>query len=740
MSGLIPGPLVYLHGFGGTLATIALCVICKNEEKNLPRLLESVEGCFDEIHIADTGSTDGTLAYLETRKDVTVHHFKWVDDFSEARNFVFSKATAEYCMWLDCDDVLDSKEAFIDWKNTLLTTANYWFATYHYGLDADGSPVCSFVRERIIKNFMGMKWMHFIHEGIPPVVGLGKIVSAYVSSWSVKHLRSEDDVKADRNRNLGIFEKNRHKMNNRLEYYYGKELFEANQPMEAYAQLTKSMDLPDLEPHDKILCVQYACMAAMNCNQFEKAIELAHKGLRMTPQRAELYVIIADCYVKLTRFDDSIPYYIAASNCPNPTPGSATFHQPLFTDAKCYKHYPRNQLARVYFQKGEVQESKRYLEQALLLGPDPETGALYAEILNVEKGMAIPPKGSIPVADEYVITSPHHAMYLWDENELKNRGIGGSETAAIRMARELHKLSGKKVRVFMERNEDLEIDGVVYVSNLKMRQYFKEFEPKAHIAWRHNVKMTHAPTFVWCHDLCVSEIEHNDRFEKILALSEFHKSLLMHTFRVPEEKISVTRNGIDLEKFEGIDFSKKDPLKLVYSSSPDRGLDNAINVVKKAREVGGLDFKLHAFYGLENMSKLGMHDEVARLKRLIKDNPWVIYHGNVQQNELMNHFKDASIWLYPTNFLETFCITALEMLACKVHPLVRSYGALPNTLAGTVSTILDSDCTTAKEIDHWAEELVFAHNYLIKSPQPDTYLGSSTWNSVAEEWLTWLPK
>jgi glycosyltransferase involved in cell wall biosynthesis len=715
--------------------TVALCVICKNEEKNLPRLLASVEGCFDEIHIADTGSTDGTIEYLKSRKDVTLHHFTWVDDFSAARNFVFSKAKADYVMWLDCDDVLDSKEQFIEWKKALLITANYWMAAYHYGLDDKGEPTCSFARERVIKNGMGYEWNHFVHEGIPPVTKVGKAVVSYASSWAVKHVRTQEDINADRNRNLRIFQKNPQKMNDRLEYYYGKELFEAQQPLEAYTQLTKAMELPQLELHDRVLCIQYACMSAMNCNQFDKAIELAHKGLRLVPNRAEFYVIIADSYLKLNKFDDSVPYYVAASACNNPTPKDAVFQQPIFTDAKVYAHYPRNQLARVYFHKGEINKAKQYLEEALALGPDTETGTLYTEILAVEKATQIKPRGSLPQADEYVITCPQVAMYLWDENECKRRGVGGSETAAIRMARELHKLTGKKVRIFMDRPNEVEIDGVYYIPHAKTRDYFMQYEPKAHIAWRHNVKITNAPTFVWCHDMAFPDFDKHQNFDAVLALSEFHKSYLIHTLKIPKEKIILTRNGIDLERFSGTDFTKKNDKKIVFSSSPDRGLDNAIEVVKRARELSGIPFELHAFYGLDNMAKIGRHDEVARFKKLIADNSFVKFHGNVQQDELIKHFADAKVWLYPTYFLETFCITALEMLACQVRPLVRAYGALPFTLKDLPAEIIHRDCANDDDINAWAGKLVLASGV----DQPKVDMSAYTWESVAKEWLTWLP-
>ncbi|EEP60140.1 glycosyltransferase, partial [Sulfurihydrogenibium yellowstonense] len=43
------------------IAKVSACIIAKNEENNLPRLLESIKGKFDEIVLVDTGSTDKTV-------------------------------------------------------------------------------------------------------------------------------------------------------------------------------------------------------------------------------------------------------------------------------------------------------------------------------------------------------------------------------------------------------------------------------------------------------------------------------------------------------------------------------------------------------------------------------------------------------------------------------------------------------------------------------------------------------
>ena len=77
------------------MITISLCMIVKNEERILARCLDSVADLVDEIVIADTGSTDATRE-IAARYTEHVYDFPWTDDFSAARNFVFSRASMEY--------------------------------------------------------------------------------------------------------------------------------------------------------------------------------------------------------------------------------------------------------------------------------------------------------------------------------------------------------------------------------------------------------------------------------------------------------------------------------------------------------------------------------------------------------------------------------------------------------------------------------------------------------------------
>ena len=75
------------------MATISVCMIVKNEEKVLRRCLDSLKGLWEELIIVDTGSTDGTKEIAKKYTD-KVYDFVWTGNFSDARRFRITSATA----------------------------------------------------------------------------------------------------------------------------------------------------------------------------------------------------------------------------------------------------------------------------------------------------------------------------------------------------------------------------------------------------------------------------------------------------------------------------------------------------------------------------------------------------------------------------------------------------------------------------------------------------------------------
>ncbi|MFW5980295.1 MAG: glycosyltransferase [Halanaerobiales bacterium] len=93
-----------------TKPSISLCMIVKDEEKNIKRCLESVYKYLDEIIIVDTGSSDNTIR-IAKEYGAKILEEKWDDDFSKARNKSLEYATGEWILYLDADEYLPLKTA-----------------------------------------------------------------------------------------------------------------------------------------------------------------------------------------------------------------------------------------------------------------------------------------------------------------------------------------------------------------------------------------------------------------------------------------------------------------------------------------------------------------------------------------------------------------------------------------------------------------------------------------------------
>lgn len=726
--------------------TISLALIAKNEEKNINRLLDSIDGCFDEVVLVDTGSTDKTKA-IAIERGCQVYDFEWVNSFSKARNFAFSKATCDYICWLDLDDVLDNKDAFKKWRDHAMQFTDFVFATYHYAVDENRNPLVSFVRERVMKRSLNPTWIYDLHEGVIPEATWNK---SYITTWSVKHLRDAEDIKADRSRNITLLETmvQSGNIDARMQFYYGKELYEFARPQEAILAFEKALKM-ELEHHDRLLTLQYGGYAAMACfdqmkdefkdaklKLFDKAIGFALDGIKLEPNRAEFHVLAGDAYLRIGNIAKAVPHFSAGKAClknfDTPYEGAVYSFKNLYGEA------PSLQLAKIYAHLGLLDKAKKEAQECIELYKNKDAEQVLLELERISLLVKI--DNNQTETEDIVFSCPPQTAYPFDEEIYKTKPLGGSETALVQMARLLKEKTGRPVKVFNMRQEDLVADsGVEYISAAKLNEYFSKNKPHTHIQWRHNIPVTRAKTFLWCHDLVTQGVETKQNFDKMLCLSPFHKGYVQGLQGVPDDKIIVTRNGIDPKKFD-FERKEKNPNKVVWMSSPDRGLDRAMNVLDLLRK-SHPDLELHVYYGLENLYKFGLADRADMLKKMMAERPWVKYHGFTEQSKMYQEVSDAVIWLHPCDFIETFCITALEMLALKIYPVTRKLGALANTLSDAESkghaTLLNRDCITLDDRLAYAEAVEMALGS--RSWEKINFdIEKHSWGSVADEWVQFM--
>lgn len=134
-------------------------------------------------------------------------------------------------------------------------------------------------------------------------------------------------------------------------------------------------------------------------------------------------------------------------------------------------------------------------------------------------------------------------------------------------------------------------------------------------------------------------------------------------------------NGIKPESFRI--NTKKDPNKFIWSSAVDRGLAHLLDHWKYIKQVMP-SATLDVYYpkyadprgeGWYNID--GVLDKLEENKDL-----GVTEMGSVSQQELHAAMQKASYWMYLTHYEETFCITALEMMAARVLPICTNVAAL----------------------------------------------------------------
>ena len=84
---------------------LSVVIITLNEEKDLPRCLESVSGLADEIVVVDSGSTDKTVEIARSyNAKVYVRKF---DNYANQKNFASNMTQGEWLLALDADEEIE---------------------------------------------------------------------------------------------------------------------------------------------------------------------------------------------------------------------------------------------------------------------------------------------------------------------------------------------------------------------------------------------------------------------------------------------------------------------------------------------------------------------------------------------------------------------------------------------------------------------------------------------------------
>lgn len=347
--------------------TISLCMIAKNEEKNIANCLNSAKEIADEIIVVDTGSMDMTKQ-IANKFGAKVFDFKWNDDFSKARNESIKNATKDWILVLDADEVLD-EEGIKEIKSLVESkdADGYLGAQINYTNDSNIAGFMPAIDKRLNNGYKGFY--------VSLIARLFRNKKNYHFSGAVHEL-VEDSIKKTNGKILVSNVKIHHYGNVEPEAAAGKKKY--------YLELAKKK-ANELQSADSYY--ELGVLLKENGNEKEAA-EAFNRAIKSDKSHRMALYELGIAFEKAKDYDNAIIYYTRMLRIKDDAEG-------FFSLGVCS------------LKKGMLKEAKRNLTKSLLLnaykvatynnlGAVNEKMGNYQEAVNVlEIGMKIDPSNSI---------------------------------------------------------------------------------------------------------------------------------------------------------------------------------------------------------------------------------------------------------------------------------------------------------------------------------------------------------
>ena len=307
----------------------------------------------DEIVVVDTGSTDNTVEIARAFTD-KVYFFAWRDDFSQARNYAIGKATCEYVMWLDADDILsdDARRKLMEWK-----FSQEFADVYYMRYIMQGEFPFWFWRERIVKRTNKCRFKGFIHEAISPFGVVRYLDCEVTHKPSASHEQ----------RNLQIYQRaieHRRRFSLRDKFYYARTLIECKQTEAALPILRKFCKNKNAYAVDRVEAYRLLANAALAVENCDLALEYLSQSVKILPPSGEICCLFGNCYMNKHLYQHAVEWYRFALSSKS---------QSGFINEYYVTFLPNVQLSVCLWRLGDRQGAKQYHEAAKALYPDNAT-------------------------------------------------------------------------------------------------------------------------------------------------------------------------------------------------------------------------------------------------------------------------------------------------------------------------------------------------------------------------------
>jgi UDP-glucose:(glucosyl)LPS alpha-1,2-glucosyltransferase len=189
----------------------------------------------------------------------------------------------------------------------------------------------------------------------------------------------------------------------------------------------------------------------------------------------------------------------------------------------------------------------------------------------------------------------------------------------------------------------------------------------------------------WLHDLPedpetrhLREAESRQRFHHLVFCNEWQYTRYRDYLQVPHnETCSVIDNAVT--PFESV-IKSTDEVRLVYISTPQRGLEILVPVFERLAEKHSnivLDvFSSFSIYGWEDPPKF------KELFEKCKAHPKINYHGSQPHEVVREALKKAHILAYPSIWMECNSLSVIESMSAGLLCVHPNYAGLVDTSGG----------------------------------------------------------
>jgi glycosyltransferase involved in cell wall biosynthesis len=329
------------------MITVSACLIVKNEEKVLARCLDCVQRVADEIIIVDTGSTDRTKE-IASRYTNLIYDFKWVDDFSAARNFSFSKASMDYLYVVDADEIIEEEQIhnFLRLKETLLPEIE--IVQMYYCNQLEFNTTYNFDKEYRPKLYKRVREFRF-YDPLHEAVRLDPVI--YDSEIEIVHKPLSNHAPRDFATYQKIIARGE-KLSDKLRSMYARELFIAGEDrdfIDAYSYFYDTALHTTLELTELKQCQCVLARGARLQQKDQDFFKVCLKNVACGETSSEICFELGEYYLQNEDELEAILWYYNAA---------------FETEAELNLHYqgdyPLDQLALCYHRLGNEEEALKY--------------------------------------------------------------------------------------------------------------------------------------------------------------------------------------------------------------------------------------------------------------------------------------------------------------------------------------------------------------------------------------------